>query len=298
MRITPRLVSSLGVLSLAATVTACTGSGGTSTIGGGSGNTGRPSGAVQHGGTVTIAMVAAAPNFIFPYPPATNQDGWNANLTLGLWPPLVYGGDGAQSIVNPQESLFSSIRYGDGNKQVTITLKPWEWSDGKPITSRDFTFAYNMLKANVPNWNYYTPGLFPSDVTKVSTPDAHTVVLDLTRSYNPTFFTDDVLSNVSLIPQHAWDKTSATGAVGNYDQTTSGAKAVYAFLQKAGGQMSTFTTNPLWKVVDGPWMLAGFQSNGYWVYVPNKHYSGPNKPQCPWPICTRITRCTSHPKGW
>jgi len=287
------MAASLGTLTLAVALAACTGSGGTSTIGGGNGNTAGPHGPVQHGGTVTIALVAAAPNFIFPYPPATNQDGWNANLTLGLWPPLVYGGDGAQSIVNPQESLFSSIRYGDGNKQVTIVLKPWEWSDGKPITSRDFSFAFNLLKANVPNWNYYTPGLFPSDVTKVSTPGAHTVVLDLTRSYNPTFFTDDVLSNVALIPQHAWDKTSASGAVGNYDQTTAGAKAVYAFLQKEGGQMSTFTTNPLWKVVDGPWMLAGFQSNGYWVYVPNKHYSGPDKPIVSKTVFTPFTSDTA-----
>ena len=30
--------------------------------------------------------------------------------------------------------------------------------------------------------------------------------------------------------QHAWDKTSATGKVGNYDETTAGAKSVFDFL--------------------------------------------------------------------
>ena len=84
------------------------------------------------------------------------------------------------------------------------------------------------------------------------------MVLNLTRSYNPTFYTDDVLSTIPLLPQHAWDKTSVTGKVGNYDETTAGAKAVYNFLQKEGGQMSTFATNPLWKVVDGPWALSAF----------------------------------------
>jgi peptide/nickel transport system substrate-binding protein len=279
MRITPRLAGSLGALTLAVTVAACSGSSSSpGTIGGGTSTAG-PHGAAQHGGTATIALVGAAPNFLFPYPPATNQDGWNVNLEYGLWPPLVYQGDGGQSKINSQESLFSSITYGDGNKQVTIVLKPWVWSDGTPITSRDFTFAYNLLKANVPNWNLYTPGLFPTDVAKVSTPNSHTVVLDLTRSYNPTFYTEDVLSTVELLPQHAWDKTSLTGPVKNYDQTAAGAKAVYAFLQKEGGQMSTFTTNPLWKVVYGPWELSGFQSNGYWSYVPNKRYSGPDKPR-------------------
>jgi peptide/nickel transport system substrate-binding protein len=147
-----------------------------------------------------------------------------------------------------------------------------------PITSRDFTFTYNLLKANYENWIDYTTGLFPVDVSKVLTPNAHTVVIDLTRSYNPTFYTDDVLSEINLIPQHAWDKTSVNGKVGNYDETKSGAKAVWSFLQKQGGDMSTFDTNPLWKVVDGPWKLDTFNSNGYYSWVPNKNYSGPDKP--------------------
>ena len=74
--------------------------------------------------------------------------------------------------MNPQESLFTSLTYSDGDKNVTIDLKPWNWSDGTPITSRDFIFVYNLLKANVPNWNAYVPGLFPDDVTSVATPGA------------------------------------------------------------------------------------------------------------------------------
>jgi peptide/nickel transport system substrate-binding protein len=112
----------------------------------------------------------------------------------------------------------------------------------------------------------------------VATPNAHTAVLNLTHSYNPAFYTDDVLDNVQILPQHAWDKTSMSGPVGNADETTAGAKAVDAFLQKEGGQMSTFTTNPLWKVVDGPWKLTSFTSNGAWDYVPNKEYSGLDQP--------------------
>jgi peptide/nickel transport system substrate-binding protein len=233
----------------------------------------------QRGGTVTVAEVGASPNFIFPLPPATNQNGYNVNLTMLMWPYLVYAGDGGQSTVNTQESLFSSLTYSDNDTKVTIVLKPWDWSDGAPITSRDFTFVYNLLKANVPNWAYYVPGEFPDDVASVATPDAHTVVLTLTHSYNPAFYTDDVLNLIPLLPQHAWDKTSVSGPVGNYDETAAGAKAVYSFLQQQGGDMSTFATNPLWKVVDGPWTLSQFQSNGYYTYVPNKHYSGPDKPR-------------------
>ncbi len=273
MRKTRRLIVTAALFALVTLVVACSGTG--SKIGTGSSKvTGKP----LRGGTVTVAEVGASPNFIFPYAPSTNSDGYNVNLTLGLWPFLVYAGDGSKSIVNPQESMFSSLKYSKNDSVITIVLKPWKWSDGTPITSRDFTFVYNLLKYNYLNWIDYTQGLFPTDVTKVLTPNAHTVVLDLNRSYNPTFYTDDVLSEIQLIPQHAWDKTSLTGKVGNFDETKAGAKAVYSFLQKQGGIMSTFDSNPLWKVVDGPWTLQTFNSNGFYAWVPNKNYSGPDKP--------------------
>jgi peptide/nickel transport system substrate-binding protein len=269
MRITGRMAATAASAILTLAVAACSGSSGNSAA----------TGHVQRGGTVTVAeQPSASPNFIFPIVPATNTDGWNVNLTQAMWPYLIYSGDGAASAVNPQESLASSITYSDSDTKVTIDLKHWNWSDGTPVTSRDFTFVYNLLKAVVPNWIDYLPGLFPVDVASVATPDAHTVVLTLTRSYNPAFYTEDVLSYIPLLPQHAWDKTSASGPVGNYDETASGAKAVAAFLQKEGGQMTTFATNPLWKVVDGPWTLSSFQTSGYYSYVPNKHYSGPDKP--------------------
>ena len=259
-------------LAMATLVAAC--GGGSVKVGSGT----TVKGKMIKGGTVTIAEVGVSPNFIFPLTPATNENGYNENLTMGLWPSLVYVGDGGKSAVNPQESLYSSLKYSDNDTVVTIVLKPWKWSDGVPITSRDFTFTYNLLKTNYADWIDYTTGLFPVDVKNVSTPNAHTVVLDLTRSYNPSFYTDDVLASIPLMPQHAWDKTSATGKVGDYDETTAGAKAVWNFLQKQGGDMATFDTNPLWKVVDGPWQLGTFDSDGYYSWVPNKNYSGPDKP--------------------
>lgn len=275
VRLVRRLAVPAAATALGLVVAACTGGSNSGTIGGGSAVTGHP----KHGGTVTVGWENATPNFIFPLAPATNSDGYNINLTEQMWPYLVYSGDGGKSAIDTRASLYSSVVYSSGDKRVTINLKDWDWSDGVPITSRDFTFVYNLLKANVPNWFLYVPGLFPSDVASVSTPSSHTVVLNLTHSYNPAFYTEDVLSTIQLLPQHAWDKTSATGKVGNYDETTAGAKAVWNFLQQQGGDMSTFATNPLWKVVDGPWALSQFTaSTGYYSYVPNKHYSGPEKP--------------------
>jgi len=270
------VLTAAATLLMAAGLAACSGAGGSSAIG--TGSTASTTGQKVVGGTVTIPWVAATPNFIFPLVPATNTDGYNVNLSAPLWPSLVYEGDGAQSAVNPQESLYSSLTYSNDDKTVTIDLKPWRWSDGTPISSRDFTFTYNLLKANVPNWIDYVQGLFPDDVKSVQAPNSSTIVLNLTQSYNPTFFTEDVLGQIPLLPQHAWDKESATSKIGNYDETKSGAKAVYAFLQKEGGDIATFASNPLWQVVDGPWKLKSFSTDGEYIYVPNKGYSGPDKP--------------------
>jgi peptide/nickel transport system substrate-binding protein len=273
MRIRYSLAMTAAALALAAAVAACGGT--TAKVGAGSTVTGTP----EHGGTVTVAQPSgASPNDVFPLQPATNSNGYNVNLTIGEWPYLVNVGYGAQSVVNPQESLYSSLTWSDNDSVITMVLKPWKWSDGAPITARDFTFVYNLLKAEYNDWEYYVPDQFPADVTKVVTPNTHTVVIYLDRSRNPAFYDDDVLYYVPLLPQHAWDKTSAAGQVGNYDQTAAGAKAVWNFLQQQGSDMATFTTNPLWQVVDGPWKLAQFTSDGYYAWVPNTNYSGPAKP--------------------
>jgi peptide/nickel transport system substrate-binding protein len=272
--ITRRLLYRIAVPVLATLAVAACSTSGSTNIGSGS----TVKGTKEQGGTGTVGWVAAGPNFIFPYAPATNTDGYNGNLTDPLWPSLVYGGDGAQASINWAKSVAKSVAYSDNDKTVTITLQDWNWSDGQPITSRDFTFTYNLLKANYSNWSGYLPGGFPTDVASVATDGAHTVVLHLTQSFNPTYYTEDVLASVQLIPQHAWDETSVSGKVGNYDETTAGAKAVYSFLQTQGADQATFTTNPLWAVVYGPWTLSYYNTNGDYYYVPNKNYSGVDKP--------------------
>lgn len=36
------------------------------------------------------------------------------------------------------------------------------------------------------------------------------------------------------------------------------AKKIYDYLNKVGGQVGTFGTNPLWKIADGPFVLSSF----------------------------------------
>ena len=115
MRISRRMAVAAAAVVLPLAVAACSGASS------GSSGSSAPQGRPQHGGTVTIAW-PATPNFVFPLVPATNSDGFNENLSSLLWPFLVYPGDGAQSIVNPRESLFTSIAYSDGDRDGHAAL--------------------------------------------------------------------------------------------------------------------------------------------------------------------------------
>jgi peptide/nickel transport system substrate-binding protein len=54
---------------------------------------------------------------------------------------------------------------------------------------------------------------------------------------------------------------------------------VYDYLNAQAGDLSTYVTSPLWRVVDGPWRLSAFSADGHITFVPNTSYSGPAKPK-------------------
>jgi peptide/nickel transport system substrate-binding protein len=235
-----------------------------------SSNASSPGGKPVKGGTVTIGVVGVPPNYIFPFPtPATDSGSNLIYLSATRYIPLYTVG----STIDASESQADPPTYSDGDKTVTLHLKSYRWSDGNPVTSRDVLFGFNLLKANQTDWADYVPGEFPGNVTSVSTPNQSTVVFHLNQAYNPTWFTADQLSELVAMPQKAWDKESANGPVGNYDETTAGAQAVYKYLSGQAADSATYATNPLWKVVDGAWVLQSYQPNGPDVFTPNPEYS-------------------------
>jgi len=198
-----------------------------------------------------------------------------------MYRPLIwFGGQiGNEFALNEQESLAYPPVYSDGDTVVTVTLKNWHWSDGKQVTTRDVQFDYNLVKANKANLGIYTPGDYPDNVKSLTIVSPTEFRLTLTHPYNPQWFTSNELPAITPLPQHVWDKESASGPVGNYDETSSGAVAVYKYLFGQGQAVNTYSTNPLWQVVDGPWKLKSFATRGDIVFVPNKNYSGSPKPR-------------------
>jgi peptide/nickel transport system substrate-binding protein len=232
-------------------------------------------------GVVTFAeQPGFPPNYIFPMLPASVN--WPGNPTQFenlLYPPLYWFGSDGRPELNASLSVAYPPSFSNGDKTVTIRLKDYKWSDGAPVTSRDVAFWINLLRAGKDSYANYTPGDFPDNVASFSLPNSKTIVLQLTHAYNPTYYTYNNLGFITPIPQQAWDKESASGPVGNYDETPAGAKKVFDFLTAQSQHVATYATNPLWKVVDGPWEIKSYTTTGNVTFVPNRSYSGPDKPK-------------------
>lgn len=203
------------------------------------------SGAPAASDIVTMAEApGAAPNYIMPFMGSSHSVLQNTNLSYQMWPTLYTIGNARNvNTIDTALSLAKPPVFSDGDTQVTVTLKPWKWSDGKPITVRDVTFFMNLVKFDKLDWFDYTPGNMPTNLLSVSALGTNKVVFRLERAYNPTWFTDTELAFVVPMPQQVWDRESATGPVGTYDTTAAGAKAVYTFLNKQGEDTATYDTN-------------------------------------------------------
>jgi peptide/nickel transport system substrate-binding protein len=232
-----------------------------------------------NGGTATVAL-APGDQFAYILPLLDSADATGANIEYSeylMWRPLYWFGGPGHVGLNTTYSLAkpASVTSSGGQTTATIQLKSWRWSDGQPVTSRDVQFWFNVLTANKSNWWDYTPGEFPDNVTAFKVLSPTRLSITFKGSYSSAWLYNE-LGQLIPIPQHAWDRESASGPVGNYDLTPAGARAVYNFLIAQNKDLSTYATNPLWQVVDGPFRLTSYTSStGDATYVRNTKYSGP-----------------------
>jgi peptide/nickel transport system substrate-binding protein len=246
---------------------------------------GGTSGSSGTGGTATFALPAGIiPTYISPFvsgPVSNNVDLFQ--FTPYMWRPLYWFGINGTPNINYQQSMADPPTYSNGGKTVTVTLNhKYTWSNGKPVTNRDVELWLNILKVEKGEYLGYSPGSIPDDVVSMSFPASSPYQFSITfnKAYSPLWVLYDELSEIVPIPQYAWDKTSASSPVGNYDTTAAGAKAVWKFMNSQATQEATYTTNPLWQAIDGPWKLSGFSTvTGASTFVPNKAYTGPGKPK-------------------
>jgi peptide/nickel transport system substrate-binding protein len=293
-----RLASACGVLAALIVIAACGTSGGSGSGGGNSSPNSiptagpglteptHPSGSRVAGGTVYFSEGPdAAPNYIFPlYSPQVCSTTNSNQLQVTMFRTLYWYGDNFRPTVDYDRSIGKPPVFSNGNRTVTIHLNNFKWSDGESVTSRDLVFWMNLIKADpATEWCGYVPGYFPDNVTSYSAPNPQTFVMNFNKGYDPEWILYSELSQLTPLPL-AWDRTSLsqpapTSDNGHLPDTTkAGAKAVYTFLDAQGKKLSDWASSPLWKVVDGPFKLQAFTSDGRATLVPNPKYSGSPKP--------------------
>ena len=236
------------------------------------------------------------PNYIFPFMGLQFFSVSNINqFQFLMYRPLYWFGNGTSPNLNPSLSLASNPTYSNNNTTVVVKLKNYKWSNGESVTAQDIMFWMNMLHADKENWADYSSGALPDNLKSVTVDSPTQVTFTLTSSTNPYWFTYNELSQITPMPV-AWDIAATGAAAGSggcsaagYGTADAKCDAVYNFLSKQAGydpanpegtnnSLSTYATNPIWQVVDGPWKLTKFDSSGNITMVPNKTYSGPVKP--------------------
>ena len=247
-----------------------------------------PASGTPHAGTITVAEPpGATPTWIFPVTPSANNSVFTAfSFQDEMWRPLYWDVNGVAPTETPAMSLANAPVYSNGDRTVTITLKSnYTWSDGQPLTSKDVLFWLDEMRAAVKedpaNWAGYTPKVgLPDQVVSASTPNATTLVLNLNSAVNPLWMTGDQLA-IQPMPAHAWAKASANGPILDFTKSAN-AKKIYDFLAAESKSVSTYPSNPLWRVVDGPYELASFNSTtGAFTMAANPSYGGPHSAKVP-----------------
>jgi peptide/nickel transport system substrate-binding protein len=240
---------------------------------------GTPSGTA---GTITYALQpGAVPNWIMPMPTAASNTVYNNyNFFWQMWPVMYYAPDGSTPTVDQALSPANPPTWSNGDKTMTITVKPWKWSNGTTLSAKDLEFTFDVIaaavKASPANWAAYVPGFFPSTITSMSTPNATTLVVNMNKAVNPTWMEEDILGSVAFFPSSAWAKDSASGPTLDFTNPANALK-IFNFLTAQSKSVSTYATNPLWQTVYGPYKLSSFNdTTGAFTMVPNTNYSGPH----------------------
>jgi peptide/nickel transport system substrate-binding protein len=248
----------------------------------------RTSGAVHSGHKASASNMASYSldtgdqfTWILPLENENNYEPWDWSVENGSWLPLYFVGKGTKTGVDYTVSIGKPPVYSNGNTTVTISLNTdFTWSDGQPVTATDLKFFFQLEAAGKHTLGDYLPGELPDDITSVTYTGKYTLVLHLNHAYNPTWFTGNQLTWLYPLPVQAWDRTCATCPDGSAATTPSGATKVFKFLFHQSSSLRTYSTNPLWKTVDGPWVISSYDAVTHdATFLANSHYTGPTKPR-------------------
>jgi peptide/nickel transport system substrate-binding protein len=103
-------------------------------------------------------------------------------------------------------SIASAVTTPDNGKTYDVTLRPWSWSDGVPVTSADVLYAFQLIRDYGTNYAAYGQGGIPYIIASMTAPDASHIHIVLTHAVNPQWFIYNGLAQLQPLPEHVWSK--------------------------------------------------------------------------------------------
>ncbi|GGU00439.1 MULTISPECIES: ABC transporter substrate-binding protein [Streptomyces] len=239
----------------------------------------------KKGGTVTWACAPGfPPAVIFPFTPAERMGTRNIyEFQMLMYRPLYYFGSRGTPDVDYDQSIGEPPEWSEDGRTVTLRIKPWKWSNGETLCADNVLFWVNLMKVKGDRYGEYVPGYFPDNLTSYGKLAEDTVYFTFDKAYSKKWVLMNQLSTITPLPK-AWDRTAdgpadASGGVADVP-------AVYDYLMAEQGDIidetnehrTRWADSPVWSVVSGPWRLKSYTLEGLVTFVPNEHYSGPDKP--------------------
>jgi peptide/nickel transport system substrate-binding protein len=207
-------------------------------------------GAAPPCGTLVIpnAIGQDDPSAVTSLNPLLGSNIYNQQSAMLLYRPLIWVGQNGAP--DADRSLAQSMDAQDHDTRFVVTLKPWLWSDGVPVSADDVVYTWGLIGELGLAYGYFGQGGIPDRVAYVRAIDARHVEFQMRQPTNPQWFEMAALSVMPALPRHAW-----------------GALSRDALWQRQ-------TDTSLFQVVDGPFKLENFLPDRAISYVPNPLYGG------------------------
>lgn len=202
-------------------------------------------------GTVVLpaGLGQSDPQGVTSLNPLLTNSVYNQQIIYQIYRPLVWIDRNVN--YDPEMSLASAVDTTDGGQTWRLTIKPWRWSDGVPVTSADVVFTFDLIRRIGPGYVWYRLGGIPNLIDHVTALSPHLVELKLTRRVNPAWFLRLGLgNNIKALPEHVYHGMSLR-------------------------EMRARQTDPkLFAVSDSAFLLADFDVGRHLTLVPNPLYGG------------------------
>lgn len=138
--------------------------------------------------------------------------------------------------LKPVPGLATSWSYSPDGTSITYKLRPAKWHDGRPFSSADAKFTFDLIKTK--QVSQYAQWV--TDLTAAEAPDPATLVLRFSRpqAFNPGLA-------VPIIPQHIWQSMSAS-QIQRFPNSAPVGTGPYKFVNWKKGQSIEIARNDGW----------------------------------------------------